>query len=227
VKIAMITCAAYSDAWPAFFGLLEKFWPDHPPVDLLTDETAPGVPVGINVEAAWKGASWCDVLSNYVTFADEPFLLMQEDFLISAPVRYQLIDDALLTLETAPLTGAVRVYPCPGAETAFGDSPRIGIAGDSYRISCQATIWKPKFLRELLPAIGQGTASHFEFHGSRWATALRKTVMAWMRESTPWPIEYICSSISRGKWNPDAKKLCEANGIEVDWSHRGFASNTN
>lgn len=227
MKLAMISCAAYSDAWPPFFALLEKFWPDHPPVTLLTDTAPAGYepPHGVTVRMTGNVAdkrSWCERLAEYTRQQTEPFLLFQEDFFLNANVKTELI--AAAESQLGPLIGGVRIYPCPGGGIPLSGDCRIGIAGHSYRVSCQATIWNPAFLVELLSAIGPGTASDFELKGSRICD---KTMLAWMRESKPWPIEYLCTAIQRGEWMPDVKQFCESHGLEVDWTRRPTNSGEN
>lgn len=220
MNLAVITCKAYSDVWPAFFGLLKRFWWEHPPVTLLTDEAAPGIPEYVTVVEAGAGAQWCDVLAKYAETADEETLVMQEDFLLSAAVRPALIREA--SGELRGDVGGVRVYPCPGATLAMG--PRLGIIDRKalYWTSCQATIFSPKFLRWLLPQIKGRDAASFENEGSALSGKSDYMMMGWLREALPWPIEYICSAICRSRWDPTAKTLCDMHGITVDWSRRKF-----
>lgn len=225
MNLVVITCAAYSDAWPGFFGLLEKFWPDHPLVHVLTDDTpaeggcdARGDTIMTRVRG---NASWCDVLRAYVNEATEPFLMMQEDFFLSAPVRADVIKRGERLLRD-DRNGCVRVYPCPGP---LDGRPGHIERGERYRISCQAALWTPHYLRQLLRAIPNArTAADFELMGTPASEFIEGAIMSWGRDDKPWPMEYICTAISRGKWNPDAKKLCDEHGIDVDWSRREFAS---
>lgn len=220
MKLVMITCAAYSDAWSPFFGLLEKFWPDHPPVTLLTDAIPSDYdpPKGVTVFKTGRigdRRSWCERLAEFARTQVEPFLLMQEDFFLTANVKAELI--AAARAQLGPLIGGVRVYPCPGGGLPLSSDVRVGVAGQSYRISCQATIWDPVFLVDLLETIGKGTAADFELKGSRLC---RRAILAWMRECKPWPIEYLCTAIQRGEWMADARGFCEGHDIVVDWTRR-------
>lgn len=221
MNLAVITCAAYSDAWNPFFQLLSKFWPDHPPVTLLTDDVdVLDVPANIRTSEAGPGASWCDVLRAYVDEVCQPFLLLQEDFLLTAPVRTDLVESALVAL-SAESVGGVRLYPCPGGVASIeGGDPRIGLAGPEYWLSCQATIFRPEFLRWALANIGTGSPSIFEIGGSKLRARSTWNMLAWKRHEKPWPMEYLCSAITRGKWTQDAKRLCDEHGIEVDWTRR-------
>lgn len=148
-------------------------------------------------------------------------MVFQEDFFLNAPVNQPLIDHALKLMERDNV-GAVRLYPCPGANEEIGD-PYFGrvTRHTAYRTSCQATIWKPGYLHAIASRFN--TPSEFELQGSAWASShLPAEVLAFKRDVQPWPIEYLCSAIGRGLWSQDAKKLCDTHGIEVDWSFRGF-----
>lgn len=237
MNLAVITCAAYSDAWPAFFGLLSKFWPDHPKVHLLTDVMPENfsIPEDVAVMYAGPDKSWCEVLRCYVEQTLEPFLLIQEDLLLTASVDNGLINEARTALSALhPMIGGVRVYPCPGADSdlpwklppsKFIKMDSIGYVSRQaqYSVSCQATIFRPWALRRLLDCI-HGSAADFEIEGTKRYKDADWHMLSWKRDEKPWPVEYLCSAITRGKWNPDAKKLCDQHGIEVDWTRREFAA---
>lgn len=226
MKVVMISCWNYRDAWKPFFALLEKFWPDHPQAWLLTDELQPGADVPDNVQVYCAPStprwSWCEVLAGFAReVSDEPILLFQEDFFLTSPVRMDLIQRALEQLEQKKKAGSVRLYPCPGGDTDYGD-PHFAIIerGTPYRISCQATIWRPSFLLKIAERFN--TTIDFELCGTPFADSLPDPVLAFKRDAQPWPLEYICTGIVRGEWNPDARRLCEQHGIDVDWSRRPF-----
>lgn len=218
MRIAVISCSKYADCWPAFFGLFRKFWPDCPyPVTLVTD----GFAGPFKGEYFCSEGNWCQILNRFAASGDDEVLLLQEDFLLNAPVRQDLVAYGLGQLK-ARAAGLVRLYPCPGANEDYGD-PHFGKVKPwtEYRVSCQASIWNARYLQTIT---GQCTTPwDFEIRGSRISSALAREVLAFKRDSGPWPLEYICSAISRAKWNPDAKILCDREGITVDWSLRDFA----
>jgi len=233
LRIAVISCWGYRDAWKPFFELLDKFWPNCPyPVDLLTDRMevysdTKQATVSLGKYSGKRDVivhpgSWCEILADYAAgLGEEPCMLFQEDFLLTASVKQELIEDALDWLNFG--MGMVRLYPCPGAnQDGLDTNYAIIPQGLPYRISCQVSIWRPQFLYAIASRFN--TPSEFEIEGTKLADELLDAVMAFKRDLQPWPLEYLCSAISRGKWNPDAKKLCEANGIQADWSMREFAS---
>jgi hypothetical protein len=226
MRIAVISCAAYSDAWHPFFELLKLFWPNHPPTTLITDEVLglqeSGGADSVFIEQGKGQSSWGPRLGVFASqCANDPIVLFQEDFLLNAPVLTHLVDYGLAQM-IKKNAGCCRLYPCPGADFDYGD-PYFGLVKPytPYRISCQVAIWRPDYLEDI--ARGSLGPSDFEIFGTQYAsTRLTDPVLAWKRETEPWPMRYLCSAIGRGLWSQDAKRLCEKYGIEVDWSRRGI-----
>lgn len=223
MKIAVITCWKYRDCWKPFAALFRKFWPDCPhELTLVTDEHH-YVPLP-DVRIFDTPGTWVEVLAAFASEQTEPVLWLQEDFLLTAPVDANAIYRALDRLEHFQ-AGCVRLYPCPGAETDFGDPEFGAIAqGVPYRISCQAALWDPEYLTSICSDVGPGSARDFELKGSFLSNSYANPVLGWKRDVKPWPLEYLCTAIVTGKWDPNAKKLCEENGVlGVDWTMREFA----
>lgn len=228
MKLVVISCWAYRDAWRPFFSLLDKFWPDHPtPVWLLTDRMAGDGPVGKTV-AVYSGPHsqrwpWCQVLLNFLRAHDStPVLLMQEDFFLNAPVYEPFIEHGLKLLKDRN-AGCVRLYPSPGGIEYCGDDLFALVPpGAPNRISCQAALWDPNYLAQVTQSSMSTTseAGDFENLGTPFADSLPQPVLAFRRDVKPWPMEYLSSAINRGLWNPDAIRLCEKHDIPLDRSMR-------
>lgn len=209
MKIAVASCVAYSDCWIPYTRLFRKFWPDCPYEMLfITDKDKPG-------------QSWCSVVAEFAASQKQPILLTQEDLFLTAPVQSHLIEHALHEMKNQR-AAMVRLYPCPGANEDYGDSHFGRIAkGTRYRVSCMSSIWNPEILHEI--ASHFNTPAEFELEGSPLSDKFDEPFLAFKREATPWAIEHLCSGVSRGKWNPDALRLCAENGIDVDLSMREVA----
>lgn len=213
MRIAVITCDAYTDVVGPFAALFDKFWPGCP------------YPVEFHSES-FTGETWCSVVARTAREANgEALLLMQDDFWLTAEPQDHLILRALGLL-TKMKAGCVRLYPCPGANDEIGDEYYGSVTrGTVGRTSLQASVWDPHYLREI--AVNSmsttGEAGDLENIGGSYADALPEPVLAFKRERRPWPMEYLCSAVSRGLWNPDAIKLCQQYGIELDRSMRGVA----
>ncbi len=219
MRVVMASCFKYRDTWGPFFALFEKFHGG--PIDLLTDaidfRNAPSF-----VTAHLEQGTWCQMLAKYAATVHEPILFFQDDFFINAPVRKHLVKRAADLVEQG--AGYVRLYPCPGADHESLD-PYFGGVSDTaqYRISCQTAVWSPAYLKKIAD-YSDGGPWDFELIGSSFSRSLPDAVFAFKREVTPWPVEYICSAVSRGVWNPDAKKLCDLHGIPIDLSMRPMAT---
>lgn len=213
MRVAVITCEAYSDAWKPFSALFDKFWPDCP------------YPLTIHSEA-YQGEPWCSVVARCAKEAGtDPVLMMLEDFFLTAPVQQDLVAHGLNLLDALG-AGCVRLYPSPGANDECGD-PYFGTVtpGTVNRISCQAAIWNPSYLYDIAVHSMSTTseAGDFENLGTPYSNTKPQPVLAFKAEVKPWPMNYLCSAISRGLWDPNAIKLCETNGIEIDRSRRPVA----
>lgn len=222
----MASCWKYRDAWKPFFSLLERFWPNCPyEIDLLTDvdvEAGRGVPASVNTRIYQTDTPWCRMLSHFTGINDEIVMLFQDDFFIHAPVQPDAIDEALEQMRELN-AGMVRLYPCPGSNLDYGNGHFGFVTKETpYRISCQVSLWRSQYLHTLSRDFN--TPTEFEFQGTQLSNQLPDVVLAWKRDAEPWPLQYLCSGISRGRWNPDAKRLCDQYGIVNDWTMRPFAA---
>lgn len=226
MRVAVVSCWAYRDAWKPFFALLDHFWPDHPvPVWLITDSIQDHLDlpktVGVFCGPGTHKWSWCESVAAFAQ-GDEQILLFQEDFFLTKPVQGESVQRALEFLDL-PDVGCVRLCPTPGPDADCGD-PEFGEVshGMPYRISCQAALWRPDYLRRMAEVTGE--PMHFELNGTALSHGMPDRVLSWKRELQPWPLDYICSAITRGRWDPNAKRLCDSLGIEADWTMRPFAA---
>lgn len=224
MRLAVASCWAYRDAWKPFFALLDKFWPNHVMPTLITDHYREDILTRDRVHIFEGGElTWCQLVAEYANASLEPLLLFQEDFFLTEPVNENLIFRGLDELIKYK-AGCVRLYPCPGGDHDYGN-PYYAVVDQyaQYRISCQVAIWQSEFLSRIARASKEGP-SEFEIIGTISAWDQSDIILALKRDVQPWPMQYICSGISRGLWNPDSKKLCDQYGIANDWSMRAFAS---
>lgn len=230
MKLVVNTCWKYRDAWQPFMGLLKVHWPDCPyPLGIMTDKAdtkwlGPGI-IDLRQQVYQTGydRGWCYNLLEGL--ASEPpseiILLMQEDFFLTAKVDTAQIEQYCHYMWAHSEVHCIRLYPCPGAFENYDEWPKIGThpPGVPYRVSCQAALWRISTLRMILGACR--TPVEFEMEGSRHADRwFNKGFYSVWREKEPWPLEYLCSGISRGRWNPDALKLFEKHNLNVDLSLR-------
>ncbi len=221
MRIAVASCWKYRDCWRPFFTLFNKFWPDCPyKVWLLTDHYQIDDHLEDRHIFVHESPSWCAILKAFCEqYGDEPILLMQDDFLLTAPPHIDLIEEGAELIKNDESIGCVRLYPCPGADYRIGTHHYGPVnRGTPFRTSTQAAWWNPKYLRDIANA--STTIQQFELRGSVYACALPENVVSWVRAIEPWPLEYICTGIVKGKWTRAALALCKEHGIAVDTSLR-------
>lgn len=223
MDIVVASCAAYSDAWVPFVGLFRKFWPDCPyrlclVTDRLAEPWAGDVAIEIGQDLGWGP----NLVAGLRKLGGSPHvLLMQEDFFLSAPVRTDVVARALAVMRESNHNACFRLFPCPGPDMALNDWYGLVKHDAPYRVSCQSAIWlrsELEFMAHEMP-----TAAHFEIEGTcksakrcgclRFFSTLRT-------ESSLWPLQYYCSAITRGQWEPDAVAFARAQGVSVDTSRR-------
>ncbi len=228
-RIAVISCWKYRDAWLPFFTLFNRFWSDCPySVDLVTDTIADSptylFPASSlpSLQVCSMGAclSWCEVVTLYCHTVTDPILFLQEDFFLTESPNWNLINEGLYELNRLD-AGCVRLYPCPGDVTHYGNL-HFGLVSHyaPYRISCQAAWWNPAYLR--LIASRYSSPQDFEIQGTKFSKDLTRHVLSFKREIEvdQWPLHYICTGIVRGKWQRSALDLCAYYNIPVDTSLR-------
>lgn len=222
MHIVVPSCAAYSDAWGPFVALFRKYWPDCPyPVTLITDCADQSWDLG-NVIALGSDSGWCaNFLKGLEQIKAERILLLQEDFWFNSAPDAPFIERALEMMKSDQKVACFRLYPCPGPEVEV--APRVGLIrpSASYRVSCQAAIWRDDELRWLLSK--NNTPREFEIDGSQQSAAERsdrRYLSVMEPDANKWPLQYYCTSIVRGEWDPNALEFCQRVGVPVDTSRR-------
>lgn len=223
MDIVVASCGTYSDAWAPFVHLFRKFWPDCPyRLCLVTDRLAEPWPGDIAVEIG-ADMGWGPNLVAGIRKLGSPqhVLLMQEDFFLNAPVRTDVIARALKVMQEGWTNACFRLYPCPGPDVPLEDWYGLIRHDAPYRVSCQAAIWSRPELEVLLRDMS--TAANFEIDGTRRCQKRCRCLKFYSvlrGESNQWPMQYYCSAISRGEWEPDAVAFARTQGAVVDTNRR-------
>lgn len=200
--------------------MIEVFWPDRPwPATLVSDVDAPDRHGGWDrIITFGRDLSWSKNLHTALgRTASSHVLLMQEDFFLSGKVDTAFIREAISVSEADKRIGCFRLTPCPGASKPF-DGKRWGEheRGVPYRVSCMSAVWSLDYLARICGKTHG--AADFEIQGTELSLTEPESVLA--VNVGEHPIPHLASAISRGKWNPDALKLCNTWGVKVDQSRR-------
>lgn len=126
-------------------ALLQRYWPDHPRVEIL--------------RAASSGSPWLGPIRQFLQRREEElFLLMLDDYGLSAQPRTDLIERAEEMMERDPSVGLFPLCWYPAAQR----TPRAGRPGivtlDGTPVLLQAAIWRRSWFLQLAEGMADATS---------------------------------------------------------------------
>ena len=218
MKVLVLSCDRNADLFEPFHHCIEKYWESHPEVIYSTESVTN--PYYKTICKNYELSQWTRRIRETLTeLHDEQVLVMVDDYFIRQPV-----DEGRIAYASEHLKGNIAVlnfekaYDPNDKDTAL-DGFKMRQHGADYEVSIMCGLWQ----REKLIAVLD-------------------------RDCDPWTIEleqdskgfdyYINSSeyiidggyktwqymgIKRGKWCRKIVPFFEKEGIEVDYSIRGFA----
>lgn len=235
LAVLVNTCDKFNDCWHPFFVLWRKFGLqalDH--VIYLNTERktfeSPELSVRslrVCTENGWadpKPPTWSWCLDKGLEAIREPFVLyLQEDYFLTRTIDEVAISKVLVQMESDPDIGCVhltsigirRTIPAPDHQHL-----RRGDSRDWYYVSCQAAIWRKSVLSALVRP--HENAWQFERWASKRARWMGFQFYVFDCPVDKMPIDYIQTGIIQGKWFKPVVPLFHDNGIDMDFSKRGF-----
>jgi hypothetical protein len=160
LRIVMPTSNRYVGVARASLALLDRRWPDHPPVDVIRHEREVDAPASVRQFYAGPQAelTWVGAVARYLEHEnrDELFLLMLDDYAMCGPVKRGALDLALaLMRDDASVAsylltwmGAPERHPFPGRPGTIL-FPRW-----DYTFNLQAAIWRRSTFLRILRGCG-------------------------------------------------------------------------
>lgn len=215
LSVLVTSCDRYSDAWPLFFKLFAKHWPDCPvPVYLGTNHLPAPIP-SVRTIAVGDDRSWAENIAAMLAAIPTPYVMifLDDHFLLQRVDTRRLGE--LLTAFRGVNGGYLRLDPSPPPDTA-SELPGVGeIAPDSpYRSSMHVAFWRKDVLLRLLRP-GE-SAWAMELVGSGRSGAFpERFFSAWQPE-----IVYDMEGIVRGTWTRGAYALSRAENVPLDLVRR-------
>ena len=106
MRIFLPTSDAYRWACETTCALLEKYWPGHPPVDVVHFQNRPRVPARFNLIDAGKQCAckkWIHQFISYLAASEEKFiLLMLDDYALSQKASIEGVARSEALLSSRP-----------------------------------------------------------------------------------------------------------------------------
>jgi len=190
-RIVMPTSDGYArHVVPVTLSLLARYWPDHPPVDVLHYEVEP--PEFPRTARLWMdeqaALTWPATLAAYLQRynADQLVLLMLDDYGLCGRPRRQAIREVQDTMLADPTIGNIHLTWQP----AVPKEPWKGLLKLPrwpYSINTQAALWRRDLLLETLQLNLHSTSDEVELDGSRWFNDHRFESVAHCQVDMPEP----------------------------------------
>lgn len=220
IEVLICSCDKYDDVWRPFFTLFFRYWPDCPyRVNLMANERRYNDP-RVRTLATDAAADWSTSLLQALRQIEAPYvLLLVEDYLLQKPVETARIA-ALCAIAMAKRAACFHVYPDPRPRERFEGVEGVGCikAGAPFRVNTQAALWEKNYLMNLLKPGESGW--DFEINATARSHADGRLYLSVDCAKRDAPLNYLCTGVVRGKWMPDAVRLCRREGVSLDLTRR-------
>jgi len=219
--LLVLSCDPYSDLWPPFFTLLERYWPDCPFPLYLGAGAATFNSPAVTMLRSNAGRDWSQCVMEYLDqLPQRQVLVMLDDFFLRRRVNTSAILRCL-AFSQARLATQVRLVARPGPTDPLPEDDLIGecAAGSPYRLSTQAAIWDRATLRALLCA-GE-SIWEFEHNGNARVTAQAGGFYSVRRPVLPYEGWFAHHVVEKGRWFCHEKWIFARQNVGCDFAHRG------
>jgi hypothetical protein len=225
---------SFEDCWIPFFKLFVKYWSLYSGTIYLNTETKdfsyqnlPIICTKVRMGAKRKRLTWSEcLLRAFDQIQTDIILYLQEDYFLNDYVHFDQIEyfvDLMMKDDITYISLVDYANGGPFHLTRYRELWGIDQKAD-YRISTQASLWNIKKMRRYIKV--HETPWYFEIYGTKRAHRIRDSFYCVNRvlyNSNNPIISYEPTGIVKGKWKKEAVfNLFLANGIEVDFSQRGF-----
>ena len=219
LAVVVSSCDQFRDAWAPFFHFFTKHWPDCPyPVHLITNHGAYRDPL-VTCLPVGRDRHWSDNLSLALDrLPARHILYFQEDFFLTRPVRTKDLQADIDFMQRVRAAFLCLIPPPEPKELLdFEGHPRIALVApeSNLRVCLQAAVWDVAALRSLMRPGENGW--DMEKFGTERSRAMRFLRVP-SREASP--LDYFCTAIKRGAWEPEAVDMCRRENLTLDLDFR-------
>ncbi len=240
-SILVNTCDKFEDCWNPFFQLFKTYWPNCGGKLFLNTEYKDYSYEGLEITAIKgceshnvprsKRETWSRCLRYALeAIPDDIVLYLQEDYFLKAPVSNDIVEKYVGIMLDNPKIKCIYISN-PSTwhdEPSQYDNLYYVKRYQRYRVSCQAAIWRKDELLRLIR--DYESAWEFEEFGSKRSSKMNNLYLgvprSYVFDGFFEIIPYIYTGIVQGRWFEPTKPLFESHGIKMDYSRRGFLSDT-
>lgn len=231
-KLAIIvySCERNSDMWAVFSALFRKYWSTCPFDVILTTDCYKGKPEGVYAGDAQEtvfskivvcDGDWSHMIKTAIKAAETEFVsLWMDDYLLCDYVQEHILEHYVEIMRRYHAANIRLVGPGNWSELYTKDKNGMGIwkPGTAYSLSTQIGIWDVEFL---MKNIRNGwSAWDFERKGSLEIKDREHPLLVALDYVFPYE-----EGVRRGKWMDQGARLCERNGIKLNFERRPRMTN--
>lgn len=237
LAVLVLSTDGFSDCWDPFFDLYERYWnPKRYPVYLSTDTKSYSrvsselTVITTGLDSQGNRHPWGYSLLSTLDKVPEPYVLpMLEDFFINGEVDVALIERCLAVIEGDPACASITLTDHDvlnmrrsiGSEWPFLRRLERRVL---YRVDTSPAIWRKSTLRSY---VEEGFSIwEFEKKGTQrsWETNDEFLTVAGKKEGAiPYfRTGFVNTGIVKGRWQREVVDFFRKEGINVDYSERGF-----
>ena len=200
VAILVPSCDKYSEAWPGFFTLLDRYWPENKDLNiyLIGGKKSYKKDNVINISFT-HDKGWSDNVIEALEHIHEDYVfIILEDYFLISPVKNDKLVIAFETMKSEKAASLVIAFN--EHATPHPTIKEVGFMNKDqpYRASLQAVIWRKEDLKKIIRS-GE-SPWQFELDGTRRTYEMKAPFLSITDKSI---FNYI-GAISRGHWSRTA-----------------------
>lgn len=221
---------SYDDLWPIFFHFFKKNWNNCPYPVFLSTETKSFSYDGVNVKTINTGKptdTWCKILEG--TLKKLPYnniIILLEDFFIVDRVNNEVLNSFTQLMRNDKLVACINLSDQP-VERAMKKGYELHRKPTEwgYWVCFLPAIWSRQALLDLISPYE--SAWQFEVFGTERAKYSKwKFFEAFTNSSSVIPVKWGIRDkgygVCQGKWTRPTEGFFRSEGINIDFSIRGF-----
>lgn len=213
MKILVVSCDKSVDLFEPYYYCIEKYWPDHPEI-IYTTETITN-PYYRTICKNYPLAQYSKRIHDCLEELDDDWvMIMVDDIFIRSPVDKEELDYIYSFLDDI---AAINLQQ-PFSSNDIPINDRLMIRVGPYKTSLMCQIWNREKALEV-----------FDCNCDPWEFEVLNNHLGYTYLiSTKYPINFGRPltggkwAIYRGKWTRECKEFFDKEGLEIDYSRRGF-----
>lgn len=229
-SVLILSCDKYSDLWDPFFKLLTIYWPDCVFPVYLSTESASYKCAYTDVQVIHPNKRfdipWSRRLKESLRkITTEYIILLMDDFFLKSKVDsiklskcFEWMDNDLSIASFSFAPSLWKDLPAP-QYPGFEERPK----GAYYRVNCQAALWRRYSLLRLV-------RPYYNPWDFEWQTSCRADLTELRffanKKGNDWLFDYNYGvgggAVHQGKWVKGIDAFLDKQGIDIDYSIRGW-----